>query len=377
MHVGISAYLWHAGQDYRAAGVSTYIQYLVEHLVRLDTGHRYTLFAGHDAPLVEEVEYCLSPVPTLRPEVRIVWEQTGLPAQARSRKLDVLHATVNVSPLLYPGPTVVTVHDLAFLRHPERFARRKSEYLRHAVRLSARRACRVIAVSQSTKRDVVDLLEVPDDRVSVVHLGVHEQFRPGASIRDRPDLLPRGLSGPFVLHVGTLEPRKNIDILIGAFGGARRKLGLPHKLVLVGARGWMFDDLFERVRTLGLENEVLFADFVPQAELPLWYNGADLFVYPSAYEGFGLPLLEAMSCGVPCITSRSSALEEVGGGACLAVEPGSEEDLEVAILRVLTDADLRRRLREQGLLRAGDFSWERAARETSRVYETVAGAGGS
>lgn len=372
MRVAMSAYLWHEGRDYRAAGVSTYIDQLMRHLVASRSGHEYVVFTGRDAPRIDGIEYAVSPVPTRVPWTRIAWEQVALPVQVGHRKLDLLHATVNVAPVVHRVPTVVTVHDLAFLRHPERFARSKASYLRHAVAFSARRATRVIAVSESTRADVLDLLDVPADRVSVVHLGVDSRFQmlPAETRGHYPATIP---GRPFILYVGTLEPRKNLDVLIAAFARARQGLGLPHALVLVGAPGWQYDSLYQQVRELGLESDVMFVGYVPPTELPLWYNDADLFVYPSAYEGFGLPLLEAMSCGVPCITSRTSALQELAGNACLTVQPGSQEDLSVAITRVLADGDLRRRLRELALVRAAEYRWSRTASNTIAVYEQAVG----
>jgi glycosyltransferase involved in cell wall biosynthesis len=174
--------------------------------------------------------------------------------------------------------------------------------------------------------------------------------------------------------VGTLEPRKNIDVLIRAFAHVRRVLGVPHLLILAGARGWMYGPLFALVQDLALQEAVRFVDYVAPEELPLWYNGADLFAYPSAYEGFGLPLVEAMACGAPAVTSASSSLVEVSAGATLTVEPGSVETLQLAITRVLEDPTLAADLRRRGIERAAAFSWRSTAEQTVGVYESVLGA---
>ncbi|MGI8826077.1 MAG: glycosyltransferase family 4 protein [Chloroflexota bacterium] len=371
MRVGLSAYLLHRGSDYRAAGVSVYIYQLLTHLVR-EGGNDYLAFVGDDAPPIDGLPYVVSPVTTRAASWRIPWEQLVVPIQARSRGIDVLHATVNVAPVLFPGPIVVTVHDLAFLRYPELFARQKALYLKAAVKISVRRADQIIAVSENTRNDLIDLMDVRPDRVSVIHHGVDRSFRPlesrdFAATRARLDQ-----KRPYVLYVGTLEPRKNVDVLISAFARARENLALPHQLVLAGAPGWRYENLFQQVSELGLQDEVKFLGYVDPGLLALWYNAADLFVYPPAYEGFGLPLLEAMSCGVPCITSASSALREIGGGACLQVEPGSEEGLQMAITRMVTDPALRARLRQEGVRRASNFTWSRAARETLTVYARAA-----
>jgi glycosyltransferase involved in cell wall biosynthesis len=291
--------------------------------------------------------------------------------QARGRHLTLFHGTVNVVPLLLSVPVVVTVHDLSFLRHPERLPRTKARYLRAAVDASVRKAARVIAVSQHTKCELMDLMRVPESHIDVVHSGVHERFQPRvAGPIARP--IPVG-ERPYVLHVGTLEPRKNIDVLIRAFAELRRAHQLPHALVLVGAKGWMYDNLFELVARLRLEKDVYFVDYVAPDELPLWYNCADLFVYPSVYEGFGLPLLEAMASGVPCVTGAAGATAEVAGSACVTVEPGSQEALQMAINRVLTDGALRSELRSAGPQRASQFSWGRTAQQTLDVYRRAVG----
>lgn len=359
----------HGGPGYRAAGVSVYTHQLLLHLPRVSPENRYIAFHGSDAPPLSGVHSVVSPVPVRQPLIRIPWEQIGLPVQACASRLDLVHGTVNVVPVAVRAPSIVTIHDLSFLRYPDRFPRARVAYLRHAMASSARRATHLIAVSEHTRQDLVELLHVPAHRISVVYSGVADRFRPLPE-EEVVAFCTQVCNGrPYILHVGTLEPRKNIDLLIRAFARVRAELDLPHLLALVGARGWMYHDLFRLVRDHALEEHVRFFDYVDPASLPLWYNGADLFAYPSAYEGFGLPVLEAMACGVPVITSASSALKELASHACLTVEPSSEEALHVAIARLLTDESLRRTMRVAGLERAATFSWERTARDTARVYE--------
>ena len=376
MVIGLSAYLLHRGSDYRAAGVSTYVRQLLTHLPRVRPDCSYTAFHGADADPTQGVRSVVSPLPTWKPLARIGWEQLGLPIQAARAGVDVVHGTVNVVPLLTWKPAVVTIHDLSFMRHPERFPAGRSRYLRLAVAQSARRACRVIAVSAHTRNDVVELLDVPACKVSVVYSGVDASFRPlpAAELAIVRQDLVQGRS--YILHVGTLEPRKNLDVLIRAFAAVRERLKLEHVLVLVGGRGWMYEELFQLVAELDLGDEVRFVDYVHPDRLPLWYNCADLFVYPSAYEGFGLPVLEAMACGVPTVTSASSGLQELASSACLTVDPGSQESLEVAIARGLQDSQLRETMRKAGLERASQFTWEETARATVCIYEeAVMGSG--
>jgi glycosyltransferase involved in cell wall biosynthesis len=368
---GLNAYLLHAGDDYRAAGVSVYTKQLLFHLPVVCPEHSYLAFHGKDAPPLSGVVSVVSPLPTQRPLARVPWEQVALPILGKYHELDVLHGTVNVVPRWSPFPTVVTVHDLAFLRYPQRFPVAKQLYLRQAVASSARRADHVIAVSKHTRADLIDLLGIAPERISVVYSGVDARFhRSPPTVR--ADFRRRAFAGrPYILHVGTLEPRKNLDVLIRAFTAVRQQLDLPHVLALVGAPGWDYRGLFALTRRLGVEGAVRFVGYVDPSELPLWYNGAELLAYPSEFEGFGLPVLEAMACGTPVITSASSALQEITGTAGVTVEPGSEEALQVAMARVLRDRDLQTELSEAGWRRAAQFTWQETARRTVEVYSAA------
>lgn len=372
MRVGVAAYLLYAGADYRSAGVSTYTRQLLLHLPGVAPQHEVIALHGANVPGLPGIQSLVSPVPTDRPLVRIAWEQLALPLVARRQRFDVLHGTVNVLPLLASAPGVITVHDLSFLRLPERLAGARVRYLKAAVAASVRKAQGVIAVSYHTSQELMELLAVPPERIQVVPSGVDARFQPMPA-ETVADFRREHFQGrPFILHVGTLEPRKNLDVLLRAFAAARAAGDLPHVLALVGGRGWMYQPLFALVAGLGLQQHVAFLDFVPAEELPLWYNSSDLFAYPSAYEGFGLPVLEAMACGAPVITTAGSALGELVGSAGMTVQPGSSEALEAAITRVLEDATLRDEMSRLGRMRAAEFSWERTARETVAVYEQVA-----
>lgn len=371
MRVGLIAYLLNRGTDYRAAGVSTYTEQLLRHLPAAAPRGDFLAFVGKGVETPPGVEQMQAPIPTSAAPARIVWEHLGFPLAASRARLHLIHGTVNVLPEVTRQSSVVTVHDLSFLRHPDRLSRQRKLYLDWAVARSARRATRVIAVSGSTRNDLVELLRIREDKISVVPLGVDASFTPRAPSNDRP----RVLNGrPFILHVGTLEPRKNIDVLVRAFAELRTKRGVPHALALVGARGWDYRSVFDLVDGLRLREHVHFADYVSPADLPLWYTDADLFAFPSVYEGFGLPVLEAMACGLPVVTTDSSSLRELAVDAALLVEPGSSEALEEAMGRILEDRALRDRLRAKGLARAADFTWEETARQTAYVYEVARGA---
>lgn len=382
MRVGINAQLLYLSGSYRAAGISRYIHRLLEHLRPLATEEeRLIAFTGRWElpPELEPTGYFRmrqSRLPTWKPPVRIGWEQLFQPAAVMVERLDLLHSTSYVQPLLCPARSVVTMLDLSFLRMPEAFNRWNRAYLATMARLSARRCNRIIAISDSTKQDVVRYLGVSAEKVQVIYLGVDPVFRPtedpGRLARFREE---RHVPERFLLYVGTLEPRKNVGRLVEAYARARQQSGIPHKLVLGGARGWLYDSIFARVRELGLERDVLFTSYIPYDELPLWYNCADIFIYPSLYEGFGLPPLEAMACGTPVITSSASSLPEVVGAAAITVNPLDVEALAGAIVRVLDEPALHRQLKEAGPRRAARFSWAEMARSTLRLYRDVVNRG--
>lgn len=365
LHIAINAHLLSGKDSYRSAGVHQYILHLLRYLGEGEGRARFTVLLRAHAPTLSWCTSYRSPWPTHNPGVRVLWEQTVQPIVLRRIKADLVHAPVFVGPLIAPCPMVITIHDLSFIRFPQLFPSVNRLYLRIMTQLSARRARRLIAVSEHAASESVCLLDVPRDRIDVVYHGVDPRFRPlppdqVAAFRDQHSLPER-----FVLFVGTLEPRKNLVRLVEAF--ARVRDGQT-KLVLVGGKGWLYDDLFAQVESLGLNEEVIFAGYVRSEELPLWYNAASALAYPSLYEGFGLPVLEAQACGTPVLTSNVSSLPEAGGEAALLVPPRDVAAIAEALNRLLMEAALRDELRERGLAHAEAFSWPSTARETVRVY---------
>jgi glycosyltransferase involved in cell wall biosynthesis len=260
---------------------------------------------------------------------------------------------------------VITVHDLSYLFFPQGFRTLNRNYLQTFTRLSVRQARRVIAVSESTKRDLVQQYGLSPGKVDVVHNGVDPGFRPLPADEVAAFRREEGLPGQFILFVGTLEPRKNVVRLVEAY--ARLPKDRP-PLMLVGGKGWLYDEIFSRVEALGLSSVVRFVGYVPADALPWWYNAADLFVYPSLYEGFGLPPLEAMACGTAVISSTASSLPEVVGQAGLLIDPADAEALAKAMEQVLADREMRKEMRSSGLAQAQNFSWEKTARQTVESY---------
>ena len=296
-----------------------------------------------------------------------------VPAALRRARVDVFHGMDHVG-VPFVGRSaryVATVHDVIALILPETFTRRHRVVVRAALAAVRRRADLVLVPSSAVKRDIVQRLGLPDDRVVVTPEGCEPRFRPTPCA----EVLARyGLPSRYVLAVGTLEPRKNLTALLHAFARLHREGGIDPalRLVLVGARGWLDEPIYEAVRSLGLDQRVHFAGFVDDADLPAVYSGAALFVFASLHEGFGLPLLEAMACGVPVVTSNVSAMPEVAGDAALLVDPRDVDDLAAAIARLLRDDSLRDRVRGAGIARAREFPWAATARRTLDAYATLA-----
>ncbi|NLF00061.1 MAG: glycosyltransferase family 4 protein [Anaerolineales bacterium] len=375
MHVAIDAHLLSGRPGYRSAGVHRYIDCLLRHVRQADARVRYTVLVGREGVCPDP----LLPVrqarwPTERAAVRAVWEQTAQPWLLRRIGADLVHAPVFVAPIAAPCPSVVTIHDLSFLRFPQLFRPANRLYLRIMTRLSTQRARRIIAVSRHAAEETTRLLGIGPERINVVYHGVDPAFRPISRADVEAFRQRAGLPARYALFVGTLEPRKNLARLVEAF--ARVRDDTLH-LVLAGGKGWFYDELYARVETLGLQHAVTFAGYVPQEDLPLWYNAATAFVYPSLYEGFGLPVVEAQACGVPVLTSDVSSLPEAAGGASVLVDPYDVEALAAGLQRLLQDQPLREGLREAGLTHAQRFTWPKAAWETTRVYWQAIASGGA
>ncbi|MHB1295839.1 MAG: glycosyltransferase family 4 protein [Anaerolineae bacterium] len=373
--VGLNAHLLSLSATYRGAGVSHYIASLLSHLPASDSGLAYVAFLGEEAACAaaQGWEQHVSPWGTGRPAARILWEQLAQPFAARSARLDLLHVPVYVGPLVAPCPIVVTLHDLAFFRYPELFRPPNRLYLQRMTALTVRHAAHVIADSESTRVDAIRLLDISEERITVVPAGVDEVMRPMDDVAGVRALRARyGLPERIILFLGTLEPRKNLPVLLEAYALLRAR-GVPHKLVIAGGKGWYYDTIDAAVQRLRLEGDVIFPGFVPQEELPLWYNAAELFVYPSLYEGFGLPPLEAMACGTPVVVSDAPALAEVVGDAGLQVASQDAAGLAEAMARVLDDPACAANLAEAGRRRAQAYSWSVTALRTAQVYHRVLG----
>jgi glycosyltransferase involved in cell wall biosynthesis len=359
-------------ENYRGAGINWYIYNLLNHLPDADSGLQYTAFTYEPRFTPRQGMRVRRPAwPTASPLRRIAWEQFVAPISVQRERIDVLHAMAFVSPLLSSCPAVVTVLDLSFVHYPSAIQPGKRLYLRLMTALSVQRARHVIAISECTRRDVIAHLHVPAARVHTVHCGVDPRFRPLPAQTLADFRRRKGLPTRFVLFLGTIEPRKNVVTTIDAFAqliAADRAATADLHLVVAGARGWYGDDVYARAEARGIADRVHFPGYVPEAQKALWYGAATCFCYPSLYEGFGLPPLEAMACGVPVITSNVSSLPEVVGDSALTVSPDDSAALSAALRRVIADPTLHDELCQKGQARAARFTWTKAARQTVDVY---------
>ncbi len=380
MHIGINAHLLAFTGNYRQAGLSRYIYEVLTRMPPLRPAARFTALTGNgpipdEFPTFPNLSLAPSHFPTGRAPVRIAWEQVVMPLAATRLGLDILFCPVNVRPLLSPCPTVITVHDLIFLRYPKAFHPLKRFYLTALTGWSARHAAHVIAVSEATRQDVISLLGVAPRRVTTVHNGVGTQFAPISAEKKAAFRKAQDISGRSILYIGTLEPRKNVTILLEAFSRLIHNPDFADVTLLIGgSKGWYYDEIFATAERLGLSagGRVRWLDRVPDDDLPLWYNIANVCAYPSLYEGFGLPALEAMACGIPVVASNTSALPEVVGTAGLLLDPNDARAWTNALTGVLGDADVASNMSEAGLKQASRFSWDRAAAETLSILEAIA-----
>jgi glycosyltransferase involved in cell wall biosynthesis len=302
--------------------------------------------------------------------LRILWEQILLPFKVRNDMLDLFHYTDHAMSLVQRRyPVVITVHDIAYIRFPDLLNKTRQVYKKYILSLSIKKADVIITDSHSTKRDIIEFFKVDEKKVKVIHLGVESRFHPISNVegyRTRNNLPTK-----MILNIGTLEPRKNVVTLIKAFKKLQERGQKDYVLVIAGEKGWLYKRIFEEIRSSGMEQSIRLLGVVRDEELPLLYNCADLFVYPSLYEGFGLPPLEAMACGVPIITSNTSSLPEVVGNAGIMVDPNDIESLSDGMYRVLGDKELKHRMSRDGLKRSKMFTWEKTVNDVIEIYKNV------
>jgi glycosyltransferase involved in cell wall biosynthesis len=354
------------------AGIGRYTRHIITALAALDHTTDYLLFsAGRDpTPPIWPANFKRRELPISDRYLAILWQRLRLPIPVElfTGRVDVYHSPDFVLPPLIQACKVLTVHDLSFIRYPECSSPALLQYLLHSVPHSVHRADYLLADSLSTKNDLIELLGIAQERVTVVYAGHDPRFNPQVQVTDGAIQETYGIKGPYILALGTLQPRKNFATLIRAYNLLVKEHHIPHKLIIGGGKGWLYDDIFDTVRELNLEELVEFPGFVADEHLPALYRGADVFAFPSLYEGFGIPILEALGCGTPVITSTTSSLPEVAGDAALYIDPQDYAALADAIWQAISDATLRQTLRQRGLERVMLFTWEKAATTLLDVY---------
>jgi len=362
-----------AGQP---TGVGRYVHHLVRAMAAIDPSVRFRLYlpAGRaEIPPGERIEAAILGRISGLPDNVFTWTHVRLPAHLARHPVDLLHGTHYTLPALCPVPAVVTLHDITFDLHPEWYTRRARLSFGGFAGSSARKARHVLTVSECSRKDIISSYGVDAAKVTSVPLAPDPRFRPVTEAGELARVRERyRLGEPYVLHVGSITPRRNIGRLLDAFAGVRRGGGRP-TLVLAGRVEPPSPPVEADIRRRGLADAVRVAGYVDGGDLPALYSGAAVVAYPSLYEGFGLPVIEAMACGVPVLASSGSCFPEVAGDAALLVDPEDTGAIESGLRSLLTDEPLRRKLIERGFVRAASFTWERAARETLAVYDLVLG----
>ncbi len=377
----------------QGGGIGRYTRELVQALTEISPNYTFRLFSAkvpaslpvsNPLPTGEHIVYC--PAPIGERWLYRLWHrlQLPLPVQLITGRLDLFHSPDFVLPPLAKGiPSLLTVHDLSFIHYPETFPEALVRYLNTVVPRSVARASHILADSQATKADLHNIWHVPQDKVTVLYSGVHERFRVIddahriGTLRKKYDLG----DVPFILSVGTVQPRKNYQMLIQAFKPVAERF--PHHLYIAGGKGWLYDDMLAEIERQGLNGRVRFLGFIDDADLPTLYNAATLFAMPSLYEGFGLPLLEAMACGVPVLTSNVSSLPEVVGSGLDdgGTDAGYETAVQLsphipaawteAMLHLLASPKTQKQLITAGFQQAKKFTWNRAARQLLNIYQQL------
>jgi len=354
-------------------GPRSYVLGLLDALLEIDRDNEYVVFYNdpcHKGRFPKAREIVL---PGKNPLARLWREHVLLPRACRRERIELLHCPKSVIPFFSPGcPVVVTLHDLIPVKHPELEKRSAQLYWRIHIPWAAKRSDLVITISEWAKREIMEEYGVPEDRIAVVMQSFDPvMLEPQDPSAGRSVLVKYGIPPEYILYVGTIQPRKNLGTLIEAYHRLRLTMNDIPKLVIVGRKGWLYDDLFARIKSLSLEESIIFTGFVPDDEIPYLFKGARLFVYLSLMEGFGRPPLESMASGVPVVTSNTTAIPEVVGDAGIAVPPTDVDTVAAAIARILNDPGYAAVLGQRGRERARLFSWEAAARKTLEIYRTV------
>jgi len=366
--------------QYPATGSGQYLTNLTKALGEIDDRNEYILLGPQPVPNADKspLPYKVFPVAGLRSGQKniekVLWEQLTCPAVARTVKADLLHVPYFAPPFIPRTPTIVTIQDIIPLRLPAYRPAGKVKMYMNLVANAAKRATMVITISEHAKQDIIDVLHIPSERIRVIYQAIGEEYQPVTDqARIKATRERYGLGERYIFYIGGLDQRKNVPQLVRAFAHLQAQIGDPHLQLFISGnpdkqKGPLFPDPRPVAADLGMSGKIIYR-FVEEEDKPAIYSGASLFVFPSIYEGFGLPPLEAMGCGIPVVCSNRTSLPEVVGDAAITVDPDNTHALVEAIRRVLTDEALQTDLRAHSLERAKQFSWRKTAQETLAVYE--------
>ncbi len=356
----------------KGAGLRRMGQQLIEGLVNFDHENQYTIFVNENAGdlfSIKKKNFKIIKIKT-PPKIHYFYEQFYLPFRCLFEDFDILHSPVSALPYFSFKKSVITVPDLTFILYPETMTKIGYFYWKLFMGKGIKTASKIITISESTKRDLITYFHIPRNKIKVIHLYPTQNFKYDKSytklLKDKFNIPKR-----YILYLGTLQPRKNLTTLIKAYAILKKDNKIPHSLVIAGNKGWLYDNIFNLVKELDIDNDVIFTSFIPEIYLPSLYSGADLFAYLSLYEGFGLPPLEAMACGTPVLTSNTSSLPEVVGDAGILVNPNNIDDITCKMLKILKDDIFHQELRNRGLKRVKQFSIQKATKATIDVYREV------
>ena len=353
------------------SGVGNYSARLLAAQLKLASDRQYLLYSNRPLDKLEPALAGAQQIPGYLPRSRWLWMQMMLPGIINRTNPDICHFTNALAPLWVKKPYVLSIYDATLFLYSRYHPRTRLLAIRLMLPLVVRRAAAVITISQSARADLLKILNIPAEKIHIVYGAAPSHFERVTDLGELARIRQKhALPEQFLLYVGTLEPRKNLNRLVRAFGRLKTQ-GNPHKLVLAGPWGWSMNGFHQQIEELGLKDSVQMLGYIPAEDLPALYSLATLFVFPSLYEGFGLPPLEAMACGTPVLSSKNSSLEEICGDAAHLVDPLNEESLFEGLRQVLADSNLRQEMGAFGRNRAKEFSWERAARETTAVYDKV------
>jgi glycosyltransferase involved in cell wall biosynthesis len=353
-------------------GIRTYAWNLIKTLSLIDTKNKYTLFTDDASQFQGASNFNVIPL-KLPTRYLLPWrEYITIPNTLRNSRAEIFHHTKSILPFFISCKKIVSIFDVSPLLFPEMFPFFERVYLQKNTERAVQQADCILTISENSKNDIINYFRVDESKVRVTYIGVSEHFKPIKDKHGMHEVRQRyGLGESVILFVGTIQPRKNIDILIRAYHKLRKEKRIDHQLVIVGRFGWLYHGLLALIKELGEERNVIFTGPVSDEELPFFYNHADIFVYPSSYEGFGLPVIEAMACGTPVITSNVSSLPEITGDAGLLVAPQNTEELADSMKMLLFDNALQLSLIEKGSQQIKKFSWYECASQTLRIYNEV------